>query len=313
MMKAWKRSFRKYLIYAALIVFGLFCLWQIGRWLDDFNSEMNHTFEFDGMFCQERIGLVKGTHLLVDLTNREIIADKTYAVLPVDNQIFALGNGEYIVYDMHSGKEKVYKVTNSDSVTKANKRYEQIAASKYSSYARAERVELSSYDGFSDWEKTNFLTMLEDEHRGHAAYYAPFYKTPYEYALIDINSFARIDEIRVWKIEGDAFYAYGRKHFIIIKGHGALIEEYFSPSLEMSGGIQDERPYDMENIKKQYGKRYVSYTDVNEFTVEEQSILRALWKSYYLARTPVENRAKRESELDNHWNQSIINRMMMRP
>lgn len=134
----------------------LVCLWQIERWLDDFNSEMNHTFEFDGMFCQERIGLVKGTHLLVDLTNHEIIADKTYAVLPADNQIFALGNGEYIVYDMDSGKEKVYRVTNSDSFTKANKRYEQIAASKYSSYARAERVELSSYDGFSDWEKTNF-------------------------------------------------------------------------------------------------------------------------------------------------------------
>lgn len=62
--------------------------------------------------------------------------------------------------------------------------------------------------------------MLEDEHRGHAAYYAPFYKTPYEYALIDINSFARIDEIRVWKIEGDAFMPMGESILSLLKGMG---------------------------------------------------------------------------------------------
>lgn len=45
---------------------------------------------------------------MIDTQKNKIITNRALAAYVIDNKVYALGAGEYIIYDMDIGKEKVY-------------------------------------------------------------------------------------------------------------------------------------------------------------------------------------------------------------
>lgn len=239
------------------------------------------------LLCENRIRVFSETYALIDTQKNKIITNRTLAAYVIDNKVYALGAGEYIIYDMDIGKEKVY-------IQDANMKQARNIYRK--SFEMAEREYVLSYSKFTEEEQQGFQAMFMNTRERGAVYYKPFYNSPYKAGLIDTQKFVELELVDDWCIVNDVFYAYGDDSFIIITGHGEKIKQYYNPALSLNEMVIDDDKYHrMDKKKALYGSRYSVLDDINEFAPNEIENLHNLWKKYYL------NRGKEETDLQNIW------------
>ncbi|MFR8649622.1 hypothetical protein [Dialister invisus] len=246
------------------------------------------------LLCENRIRVFSETYALIDTQKNKIITNRVLAAYVIDSKVYALGAGEYIIYDMDIGKEKVY-------IQDANMKQARNIYRK--SFEMAEREYVFSYSEFTEEEQRGFQAMFMNPHKRGAVYYKPFYNSCYKAGLIDTQKLAEVDIIGDdWRIVNDVFYAYGYDSFIIITGHGEKIRQYYNPELTLNKMVIDEDKYHKIDKKKAlYGSRYSVLADINEFTPEEIEILHSLWKESFLRRVPEEKEKEQEKEMDRVW------------
>ena len=145
-----------------------------------------------------------------------------------------------------------------------------------------------------------FQIMFMDPHKGRAVYYSPFYWSPYNNRVIDVNNLIKIGFISDWNIKDDVFYAYGRDNFIVITGHGEKIRQYYNEALTLGKRLKT-KCCEIDKKEALYGNRYSVLTDINEFTPDEIEILHSLWKESFLRRVPEEREKEQEKEMDRVW------------
>lgn len=239
------------------------------------------------LLCENRIRVFSETYALIDTQKNKIITNRTLAAYVIDNKVYALGAGEYIIYDMDIGKEKVY-------IQDTNMKQERNIYRK--SFGMAEREYVFSYSEFTEEEQRGFQAMFTNTRERGAVYYKPFFNSPYKAGLIDTQKFVELELVDDWCIVNDVFYAYGDDSFIIITGHGEKIRQYCNPALSLNEMVIDDDKYHrMDKKKALYGNRYSVLDDINEFAPNEIENLHNLWKKYYL------NRGKEETDLQNIW------------
>ena len=239
------------------------------------------------LLCGDRIRVFSETYALIDTQKNKIITNRTLAAYVIDNKVYALGAGEYIIYDMDIGKEKVY-------IQDTNMKQERNIYRK--SFGMAEREYVFSYSEFTEEEQRGFQAMFTNTRERGAVYYKPFFNSPYKAGLIDTQKFVELELVDDWCIVNDVFYAYGDDSFIIITGHGEKIRQYCNPALSLNEMVIDDDKYHrMDKKKALYGNRYSVLDDINEFAPNEIENLHNLWKKYYL------NRGKEETDLQNIW------------
>ena len=246
------------------------------------------------LLCGDKIRVLGETYALLDTQKNKIITNRAFAAYVIDNKVYALGAGEYVIYDMDIGKEKVY-------IQDANMKQARNIYRK--SFGMAERENVFSYSEFTEEEQRGFQAMFMNTHKRGAVYYKPFYNSCYKAGLIDTQKLAEVDIIGDdWRIVNDVFYAYGDDSFIIITGHGEKIRQYYNPELTLNKMVIDEDKYHKIDKKKAlYGSRYSVLADINEFTPEEIEILHSLWKESFLRRVPEEREKEQEKEMDRVW------------
>ncbi len=237
------------------------------------------------LLCGDKIRVLGETYALLDTQKNKIITNRALAAYVIDNKVYALGAGEYVIYDMDIGKEKVY-------IQDANMKQARNIYRK--SFGMAERENVFSYSEFTEEEQRGFQAMFMNTHKRGAVYYKPFYNSCYKAGLIDTQKLAEVDIIGDWRIVNDVFYAYGNDNFIIITGHGEKIRQYYNEALTLGKRLKTEY-HKIDKKKALYGSRYSVLADINEFTPDEIEILHSLWKKYYL------NRGKEETDLQNIW------------
>ena len=187
------------------------------------------------LLCENRIRVFSETYALIDTQKNKIITNRTLAAYVIDSKVYALGAGEYIIYDMDIGKEKVY-------IQDANMKQARNIYRK--SFEMAEREYVFSYSEFTEEEQRGFQAMFMNPHKRGAVYYKPFYNSCYKAGLIDTQKLAEVDIIGDdWRIVNDVFYAYGYDSFIIITGHGEKIRQYYNPELTLNKMVIDEDKY----------------------------------------------------------------------
>ena len=239
------------------------------------------------LLCGDRIRVFSETYALLDTQKNKIITNRALAAYVIDNKVYALGAGEYIIYDMDTGKEKVY-------IQDANMKQARNIYRK--SFEMAEREYVFNYSGFTEEEQRGFQAMFTNTRERGAVYYKPFYNSPYKAGLIDTQKFVELELVDDWCIVNDVFYVYGDDSFIIITGHGEKIRQYCNPALSLNEMVIDDDKYHrMDKKKSLYGNRYSVLDDINEFAPNEIENLHNLWKKYYL------NRGKEETDLQNIW------------
>ena len=239
------------------------------------------------LLCGDRIRVFSETYALIDTQKNKIITNRALAAYVIDNKVYALGAGEYIIYDMDIGKEKVY-------IQDTNMKQERNIYRK--SFGMAEREYVFSYSEFTEEEQRGFQAMFTNTRERGAVYYKPFFNSPYKAGLIDTQKFVELELVDDWCIVNDVFYAYGDDSFIIITGHGEKIRQYCNPALSLNEMVIDDDKYHrMDKKKALYGNRYSVLDDINEFAPNEIENLHNLWKKYYL------NRGKEETDLQNIW------------
>ena len=239
------------------------------------------------LLCGDKIRVLGETYALLDTQKNKIITNRALAAYVIDNKVYALGAGEYVIYDMDIGKEKVY-------IQDANMKQARNIYRK--SFEMAEREYVFNYSGFTEEEQRGFQAMFTNTRERGAVYYKPFYNSPYKAGLIDTQKFVELELVDDWCIVNDVFYAYGDDSFIIITGHGEKIRQYCNPALSLNEMVIDDDKYHrMDKKKALYGNRYSVLDDINEFAPNEIENLHNLWKKYYL------NRGKEETDLQNIW------------
>ena len=139
-----------------------------------------------------------------------------------------------------------------------------------------------------------------DPHKGRAVYYSPFYWSPYNNRVIDVNNLIKIGFISDWNIKDDVFYAYGRDNFIVITGHGEKIRQYYNEALTLGKRLKT-KCCEIDKKEALYGNRYSVLTDINQFTPDEIEILHSLWKESFLRTVPEEREKEQEKEMDRVW------------
>ena len=237
------------------------------------------------LLCGDKIRVLGETYALLDTQKNKIITNRALAAYVIDNKVYALGAGEYVIYDMDIGKGKVY-------IQDANMKQARNIYRK--SFGMAERENVFSYSEFTEEEQRGFQAMFMNTHKRGAVYYKPFYNSCYKAGLIDTQKLAEVDIIGDWRIVNDVFYAYGNDNFIIITGHGEKIRQYYNEALTLGKRLKTKY-HKIDKKKALYGSRYSVLADINEFTPDEIEILHSLWKKYYL------NRGKEETDLQNIW------------
>lgn len=239
------------------------------------------------LLCGDKIRVLGETYALLDTQKNKIITNRALAAYVIDNKVYALGAGEYVIYDMDIGKEKVY-------IQDANMKQARNIYRK--SFGMAEREYVFSYSEFTEEEQRGFQAMFTNTRERGAVYYKPFYNSPYKAGLIDTQKFVELELVDDWCIVNDVFYIYGDDSFIIITGHGEKIRQYCNPALSLNEMVIDDDKYHrMDKKKALYGSRYSVLDDINEFAPNEIENLHNLWKKYYL------NRGKEETDLQNIW------------
>ena len=239
------------------------------------------------LLCGDKIRVLGETYALLDTQKNKIITNRALAAYVIDNKVYALGAGEYVIYDMDIGKEKVY-------IQDANMKQARNIYRK--SFGMAERENVFSYSEFTEEEQRGFQAMFMNTRERGAVYYKPFYNSPYKAGLIDAQKFVELELVDDWCIVNDVFYIYGDDSFIIITGHGEKIRQYCNPALSLNEMVIDDDKYHrMDKKKALYGNRYSVLDDINEFAPNEIENLHNLWKKYYL------NRGKEETDLQNIW------------
>ena len=230
---------------------------------------------------------------MLDTQKNKIITNRALAAYVIDNKVYALGAGEYVIYDMDIGKEKVY-------IQDANMKQARNIYRK--SFGMAERENVFSYSEFTEEEQRGFQAMFMNTHKRGAVYYKPFYNSCYKAGLIDTQKLAEVDIIGDWRIVNDVFYAYGNDNFIIITGHGEKIRQYYNEALTLGKRLKTEY-HKIDKKKALYGSRYSVLADINEFTPDEIEILHSLWKESFLRRVPEEKEEEeeQEKEMDRVW------------
>ncbi len=194
------------------------------------------------LLCGDRIRVFSETYALIDTQKNKIITNRVLAAYVIDNKVYALGAGEYVIYDMDIGKEKVY-------IQDANMKQARNIYRK--SFGMAERENVFSYSEFTEEEQRGFQAMFMNPHKRGAVYYKPFYNSCYKAGLIDTQKLAEVDIIGDdWRIVNDVFYAYGYDSFIIITGHGEKIRQYYNPELTLNKMVIDEDKYHKIDKKK---------------------------------------------------------------
>ena len=243
------------------------------------------------LLCGDKIRVLGETCALLDTQKNKIITNRALAAYVIDNKVYALGAGEYIIYDMDTGKEKVY-------IQDANMKQARNIYRK--SFDMAEREYVLSYSKFTEEEQRGFQAMFMNTHKRGAVYYKPFYNSCYKAGLIDTQKLAEVDIIGDWRIVNDVFYAYGDDNFIIITGHGEKIRQYYNEALTLGKRLKTKYPK-IDQKKALYGSRYSVLADINEFTPDEIEILHSLWKESFLRRVPEEREKEQEKEMDRVW------------
>lgn len=282
MIRLKKMGYKQIMFYMINILLLLFCG---GVVYIIFHGD-NYPPSID-LLCENRIRVFSETYALIDTQKNKIITNRTLAAYVIDNKVYALGAGEYIIYDMDIGKEKVY-------IQDANMKQARNIYRK--SFEMAEREYVLSYSKFTEEEQQGFQAMFMNTRERGAVYYKPFYNSPYKAGLIDAQKFVELEFVDDWCIVNDVFYAYGDDSFIIITGHGEKIRQYCNPALSLNEMVIDDDKYHrMDKKKALYGSRYSVLDDINEFAPNEIENLHNLWKKYYL------NRGKEETDLQNIW------------
>ena len=289
-------NLKRIAFYALGILLCYAGITYMDTWLTKGNQELNDSFNTIDWFCETRIRVLKGNYLLVDTKKERIITKRTVAVCLINNKIYALGEGEYVVYDMETGREKVF-IKDNNMHTDVIQPIQHIPEESYK-FADKERV--LTYSDFTKEEQLGFQIMFMDPHEGRAVYYLPFYRSPYNDGVIDVNSLIEIGSISDWNIKDDVFYAYGRDNFIVITGHGEKIRQYYNEALTL--GKRPKTKYcEIDEKKALYGNRYSVLADINEFTSDEIEILHSLWKESFLRGMPEEKEEEQEKEMDRVW------------
>ncbi len=212
------------------------------------------------LLCGDKIRVLGETYALLDTQKNKIITNRALAAYVIDNKVYALGAGEYVIYDMDIGKEKVY-------IQDANMKQARNIYRK--SFGMAERENVFSYSEFTEEEQRGFQAMFMNTHKRGAVYYKPFYNSCYKAGLIDTQKLAEVDIIGDWRIVNDVFYAYGNDNFIIITGHGEKIRQYYNEALTLGKRLKTKY-HKIDKKKALYGSRYSVLADINEFTPEEK-------------------------------------------
>ena len=60
------------------------------------------------------------------------------------------------------------------------------------SYKLADKERVLTYSDFTKEEQLGFQIMFMDPHKGRAVYYSPFYWSPYNNRVIDVNNLIKI-------------------------------------------------------------------------------------------------------------------------
>lgn len=243
------------------------------------------------LLCGDKIRVLGETYALLDTQKNKIITNRALAAYVIDNKVYALGAGEYVIYDMDIGKEKVY-------IQDANMKQARNIYRK--SFGMAERENVFSYSEFTEEEQRGFQAMFMNTHKRGAVYYKPFYNSCYKAGLIDTQKLAEVDIIGDWRIVNDVFYAYGNDNFIIITGHGEKIRQYYNEALTLGKRLKTKY-HKIDKKKALYGSRYSVLADINEFTPDEIEILHSLWKESFLRTVPEEREKEQEKEMDRVW------------
>lgn len=291
-------NLKRIAFYALGILLCYAGITYMDTWLTKMNQELNDSFNTIDWFCETRIRVLKGNYLLVDTKKERIITKRTVAVCLINNKIYALGEGEYVVYDMETGREKVF-IKDNNMHTDVIQPIQHIPEE---SYKLADKERVLSYSDFTKEEQLGFQIMFMDPHKGRAVYYSPFYWSPYNNRVIDVNNLIKIGFISDWNIKDDVFYAYGRDNFIVITGHGEKIRQYYNEALTLGKRLKTKY-CEIDKKKALYGNRYSVLADINEFTPDEIEILHSLWKESFLRRVPEEKEEEeeQEKEMDRVW------------
>ena len=291
-------NLKRIAFYALGILLCYAGITYMDTWLTKGNQELNDSFNTIDWFCETRIRVLKGNYLLVDTKKERIITKRTVAVCLINNKIYALGEGEYVVYDMETGREKVF-IKDNNMHTDVIQPIQHIPEE---SYKLADKERVLSYSDFTKEEQLGFQIMFMDPHEGRAVYYSPFYWSPYNDGVIDVNNLIEIGFISDWNIKDDVFYAYGRDNFIVITGHGEKIRQYYNEALTLGKRLKTKY-CEIDKKKALYGNRYSVLADINEFTPDEIEILHSLWKESFLRRVPEEKEEEeeQEKEMDRVW------------
>ena len=250
MIRLKKMGYKQIMFYMINILLLLFCG---GIVYIIFHGD-NYPPSID-LLCENRIRVFSETYALIDTQKNKIITNRTLAAYVIDNKVYALGAGEYIIYDMDIGKEKVY-------IQDANMKQARNIYRK--SFEMAEREYVFSYSEFTEEEQRGFQAMFTNTRERGAVYYKPFYNSPYKAGLIDTQKFVELELVDDWCIVNDVFYIYGDDSFIIITGHGEKIRQYCNPALSLNEMVIDDDKYHrMDKKKALYGNRYSVLDDIN--------------------------------------------------
>ena len=157
-------NLKRIAFYALGILLCYAGITYMDTWLTKGNQELNDSFNTIDWFCETRIRVLKGNYLLVDTKKERIITKRTVAVCLINNKIYALGEGEYVVYDMETGREKVF-IKDNNMHTDVIQPIQHIPEE---SYKLADKERVLSYSDFTKEEQLGFQIMFMDPHKGRA-------------------------------------------------------------------------------------------------------------------------------------------------
>ena len=149
-------NLKRIAFYALGILLCYAGITYMDTWLTKMNQELNDSFNTIDWFCETRIRVLKGNYLLVDTKKERIITKRTVAVCLINNKIYALGEGEYVVYDMETGREKVF-IKDNNMHTDVIQPIQHIPEE---SYKLADKERVLSYSDFTKEQLQMLLTKI---------------------------------------------------------------------------------------------------------------------------------------------------------
>lgn len=226
-------------------------------------------------YANGRVLLLSESHSLVDIKKQTIITQRTLSVKQDGNEIYALGSEGYVIYDLETGEEKLYENTGDmKSPYFGNIEF---------SYHRPTICRIKSFNDFNEAEKDNFEEMFHLKVR-NSLYAKPFYKSPFESTMLDVERGIEVSTVQSLKKVGDILYIYEGNGFTIISLSDGYIWQYYNNNLLIDNEIQFDHSKRIKRLERAYGDHYVLLDNLSSFGNDTLDVLFGIWKSYHVLR-----------------------------